>query len=61
MPLGYDPSARTLNVKYSVNTAGDRWFIPFNTKETMANQLAECNKLVGKDADGEDVGSETVA
>ena len=61
MPIGYDPSARTLSVSYAVSTTGDRWFIPFNWNDTMANQLAECNKLVGTDADGNDVGSEVVA
>ena len=61
MPLGYDPSARTLSVSYAVSTTADRWFIPVNTNETMAKQLAECNKLVGKGADDEDVGSETIA
>ena len=61
MPLGYDPSARTLSVTYYVDKTNQRWFIPFNTDDTTAKQLSQCNKLVGKDASDEDVGSETVA
>ena len=59
--MAYDPTARTLSVEYMVSTTGDRWFIPVNSNDTMANQLAECNKLVGKDASDADVGSEEVA
>ena len=60
MPMGYNPAARTLSVEYMVSTTGDRWFIPVNSNDTMANQLAECNELVGKDAADADVGSERV-
>lgn len=60
MSMAYDPTARTLSVEYMVSTTGDRWFIPVNSNDTMANQLAECNKLVGKDASDADVGSEEV-
>ena len=59
--MAYDPTARTLSVEYMVSTTADRWFIPVNSNDTMANQLAECNKLVGKDASDADVGSEEVA
>ena len=61
MPLGYNPAERTLSVTYAVPTTGDRWFIPWNWQDTMPNQLAQCNKLVGTDKDGNDVGSEVVA
>ena len=60
MSMAYDPTARKLSVEYMVSTTGDRWFIPVNSNDTMANQLAECNKLVGKDASDADVGSEEV-
>ena len=60
MPLGYSPKERTLSVSYAVSTSGDRWFRPVNSNDTMANQLAECNRLVGTDKDGNDVGSEVV-
>ena len=49
MSKAYDPSARidTMQVKYKVNTTGDRWFIPYNDKGTTAAQLAQCKKVVG--------------
>ena len=57
----YDPSARpnTMRTKYKVNTTGDRWFIPYNDNGTMAEQLAQCNKVVGTTANGsQDAGAE---
>ena len=58
----YDPSDRSLKVEYAISTSGDRWFIPVNSEDTKANQVAQCNKLVGKDNAGTpaDVGSGVV-
>ena len=39
-------------VKYKVNTAGDRWFIPYNDSGTTAAQVSQCSKVVGNKADG---------
>ena len=47
MALYYDPSNRDYTVEYSVSTTGDRFFIPFNTSGTMAQQLAQCKAVVG--------------
>ena len=54
MSKAYDPSARdnSMRVKYKVNTTGDRWFIPYNDTSTTAAQVTQCNKLVGKTANG---------
>ena len=62
MPMGYNPSDRSLKVEYQINAAGDRWFIPVNSTDTKANQVAQCNKLVGEDNAGTpaDVGSGVV-
>ncbi len=53
MSKAYDPSARAndMVVKFKVNTAGDRWFIPYNDNGTTAAQLAQCSKIVGNTAD----------
>ena len=53
MSKAYDPSARNdaMVVKFKVNTAGDRWFIPYNDNGTTAAQLARCSKIVGNTAD----------
>ena len=58
--VGYDPANRpnTMQVKYAVNTAGDRWFIPYNDNGTTAAQVAQCKKQVGNTADGTDAGAE---
>lgn len=58
--VGYDPANRpnAMQVKYKVNTAGDRWFIPYNDNGTTAEQLAQCKKQVGNTADGTDAGAE---
>ena len=47
-----------MQVKYKVNTAGDRWFIPYNDNGTTAAQVAQCKKQVGSTADGTDAGAE---
>jgi hypothetical protein len=47
-----------MQVKYKVNTTGDRWFIPYNDNGTTAEQLAQCKKQVGNTADGTDAGAE---
>ena len=60
MPLGYSPLERTLTVSYAVPVTNSRWFIPVNSEDTTANQLAECKKLVGTGSGGTEVGSETV-
>ena len=54
MSKAYDPSARNdaMVVKYKVNTAGDRWFIPYNDSESMSAQLAQCKDQVGKTTNG---------
>ena len=54
MSKAYDPSARNdaMVVKYKVNTAGDRWFIPYNDNGTKAAQVTQCSKVVGNTADG---------
>ena len=53
MSKAYDPSARAndMVVKFKVNTAGDRWFIPYNNNDTTAEQLAQCSKVVGNTTD----------
>ena len=69
MPMAYDPSDREISaVQYVVNTTGDRWFIPTTgygdnaNSGTTAQQLAQCNTLVGKQSDGTtDIGTEVVA
>tara|TARA_R100001198_G_scaffold71692_1_gene43968 strand:+ start:63 stop:296 length:234 start_codon:yes stop_codon:yes gene_type:complete len=54
MSKAYDPSARAnaMVVTYKVKTAGDRWFIPYNDNDTLANQVAQCSKVVGNTTDG---------
>ena len=60
MSKAYDPSARAnaMQVKYKVNTTGDRWFIPYNDNDTMAAQVAQCSKVVGNTADASVAGAE---
>ena len=50
----------TVSGEYMVNTSGDRWFIPYNSDASMADQLAQCKKMVGKTNDGTDYGAEVV-
>ena len=52
--------ANAMQTKYAVNTTGDRWFIPYNDNASMADQLAQCKKLVGQTTDGSDCGVESV-
>ena len=44
-----------------VHETGARWFIPYNNNASTADQLAQCDKLVGDTDDGTVAGSETVA
>ncbi len=57
---GYDPEQRpdAMQTKYKVNTAGDRWFIPYNPAQSMADQLAHNKKVVGRTVDNSDAGVE---
>ena len=61
MSKAYDPSARNdaMVVKYKVNTAGDRWFIPYNDNDTKANQVSQCSKVVGNTTDTSVAGAES--
>jgi len=45
-------------ISYMVNTTGDRWFIPYNDNDSMADQLAQCKVIVGQTTDGSDCGVE---
>ena len=61
MSKAYDPSARNdaMVVKFKVNAAGDRWFIPYNDNDTKANQVSQCSKVVGNTTDGTVAGAES--
>ncbi len=61
--VGYDPRRRAddFQVKYVVNTTGDRWFIPYNNNKTRATQAADCSVLCGDTTDGSVCGTELVA
>ncbi len=39
MGMAYNPDQRAndFQVKYVVNTTGDRWFIPYNDTDTKSN------------------------
>ena len=50
----------SFQIQYAVSTTGDRWFIPYNDNASMADQLAQCKKLVGQTTDGSDCGVESV-
>ena len=60
--VGYDPANRAddMHVEYMVHETGARWFIPYNNNASTADQLAQCDKLVGDTDDGTVAGSETV-
>ena len=60
--VGYDPENRAddFHVEYMVHETGARWFIPYNDNASTADQLAQCDKLVGDTDDGTVAGSETV-
>ena len=58
---GYRPTERTLTTTYAVSKANDRYFIPELAPDaTMANQLAQCQAVIGTGKDGATVASETV-
>ena len=61
--VGYDPRRRAddFQVKYVVNTTGDRWFIPYNNNKTTVTQAADCSVLCGDTTDSSVCGSELVA
>jgi len=61
MSKAYDPDARNdaMVVKFKVNTAGDRWFIPYNDNASMAAQAAQCSKIVGDTNDNTVAGAES--
>ena len=63
MGLAYNPSNRdnAFQVEYVVKTTGDRWFIPYNTDGTTAEQVARCSAMCGNTADGTTCGKEVVA
>ena len=66
MGLAYNPGSNGTNradansVEYMVNTSGDRWFIPYNDNDSMADQLAQCKNMVGNTNDGTDYGAQVV-
>ena len=49
MAKAYDPSARAngFHVEYMVNATGDRWFIPYSSSKSSADQVTNCSTLVG--------------
>ena len=55
-----DNRVDTISVEYMVNTSGDRWFIPYNSDASMADQLAQCKRMVGNTNDGSDYGAQVV-
>ena len=64
MSIIYNPKAAsradTFQIEYMINKTGDRWFIPYNDNDTMANQAARCNVMVGNTTDGSSCGSGVV-
>ena len=64
MGMAYNPRdasrANDFQVQYAVSTTLDRWCIPYNDNASMADQLAQCKKLVGQTTDGSDCGVESV-
>ena len=64
MGMAYNPRdasrANDFQIEYTVGTTGNRWFIPYNDNDSMADQLAQCKKLVGQTTDGTDCGVESV-
>ena len=68
MSKAYDPSARSnaMVVTYKVKTAGDRWFIPYNTPgsgcsdTSKAAQVTQCSLVVNDTADGTVAGTSGV-
>ena len=41
----YDPSDVVTTTEYIVTTTGDRFFRPVNDEDSMADQLAQCQRL----------------
>ena len=67
MGLAYNPGtgsksnrANDFQVEYMINKTGDRWFIPYNNNASMADQVTQCDKLVGDTTDGSEFGSGVV-
>ena len=62
MAMAYNPSTREndFQVEYMINTIGDRWFIPYNNNASMADQVTQCDKLLGDTTDGSPFGSGVV-
>tara|TARA_R100000322_G_C5375466_1_gene174671 strand:+ start:172 stop:387 length:216 start_codon:yes stop_codon:yes gene_type:complete len=62
MGMAYNPRDASrpndFQISYMVNTTGDRWFIPYNDNDSMADQLAQCKVIVGQTTDGSDCGVE---
>ena len=62
MPYGYEPTNRTLTTTYAVPATGTRFFIPESAPDaSMANQLAQCQAVIGTGKDGAVVATEVVA
>ena len=63
MAMAYNPSTRAndFQVRYVVNTTGDRWFIPHNNNKTKLAQATACSTMCGVTADDSVCGSELVA
>jgi hypothetical protein len=60
--VGYDPENRSdgQQVLYKVKASGDRWFIPYNDNDSKADQVTQCDKIVGDTDDGTVAGLESV-
>ena len=63
--MAYNPKpasrANDFQIQYMVNTTGDRWFIPYNDNDSKADQVTQCDKIVGDTDDGTPAGAESVA
>jgi hypothetical protein len=59
---GYDAENRldAQQVLYKVKASGDRWFIPYNDNASKADQVTQCDKIVGDTDDGTVAGVESV-
>ena len=64
MSIIYNPKAASrandFQIEYMINTTGDRWFIPYNDNDSMADQVTQCNTVVGNTTDGSACGSGVV-
>ena len=47
--VGYDPENRldAQNTVYYAPSTSDRWFIPYNDNDSAADQITQCDKMVG--------------